>query len=252
MTTFTELRLMFGRHFTQQLRNPTWLFVGFSASLLYLLLFTPLLDHFAGPNVSTGVVLDTFFPGILALLAFTSGSAQGFGVIFELRSGVTERLRVTPASRFAILAGPLLSGMTFVFLFDAIATAAAVAVGFTIHWLGLLVLAVLIGLFMIMMSAWSVAMALTTKEISGFASVVNGINLPALLLAGILLPIADGPTWMQVMAHFDPLYYVVEGARSLGSGDFSSDHVWQAFAVIIPLSVIVLIWATNVFKEAVA
>jgi ABC-2 type transport system permease protein len=54
------------------------------------------------------------------------------------------------------------------------------------------------------------------------------------------------------MAHFDPLYYVVEGARSLGSGDFSSDHVWQAFAVIIPLSVVVLIWATNVFKKAVA
>jgi hypothetical protein len=64
--------------------------------------------------------------------------------------------------------------------------------------------------------------------------------------------IADGPTWMQVMAHFDPLYYVVEGARSLGSGDFSSDHVWQALAVIIPLSVMVLIWATNLFKKAVA
>ena len=109
MTTFTELRLMYGRHFTQQLRNPVWLFVGFSSPLLYLLLFTPLLEHFTGPNVSTGVVLDTFFPGILALLAFASGSAQGFGVIFELRAGVTERLRVTPASRFAILAGPLLS-----------------------------------------------------------------------------------------------------------------------------------------------
>jgi len=142
--------------------------------------------------------------------------------------------------------------MTFVFIFDVIATAAAAAFGFSIHWLGLLVMAVLIGFFMVMMSAWSVAMALTTKEISGFASVVNGINLPALLLAGVLLPIADGPSWMQAVAHFDPLYYVVEGARSLGAGDFSSDHVWQAFAVIIPLCLIVLSWATNVFKKAVA
>lgn len=252
MRTFRELRLMFGRHFIQQLRNPTWLLVGLSSPVLYLALFTPLLKHFAGANVSTGHLLDTFFPGILALLAFASGIAQGFGTIFELRSGVTERLRVTPASRFAILAGPLLSGMAFIFFFDAVALAVAVAFGFAIHWLGLLVLAVLLGFFMVMMSAWSVAMALTTKEISGFASIVNGINLPALLLAGVLLPISLGPTWLQVAAHFDPLYYVVEGARALSSGTFSSAHVWQAFAVTIPLCAMVLSWATNVFKKAVA
>jgi hypothetical protein len=55
---------------------------------------------------------------------------------------------------------------------------------------------------------------------------------------------------MRVFAHFDPLYYVVEGARALGA--FSSDHVWLAFAVIVPLCVVVLRWATSVFKRAVA
>ncbi len=188
--------MFYQRHFTQQLRNPTWLFVGLSSPVLYLALFTPLLKNFAGHATSTGQVLDTFFPGeFLALLAFATGSAEGFNTIFELRAGVTERLRVTPASRFAILAGPLLSAMTFVFVFDAIAVAVAWGFGFYVHWAGLAVLAVLIGLFLVMMSAWSVAMALTTKEISGFVLVVNGINLPALLLAGVLLPLSLGPTW---------------------------------------------------------
>jgi ABC-2 type transport system permease protein len=95
-------------------------------------------------------------------------------------------------------------------------------------------------------------MALTTKEIDALASVMNGLNLPTLLLAGVLLPISVGPTWMRVVAHFDPLYYVVEGARALGAGAFSSEHVWQAFAVIVPLLVLVLGWATSVFKKAVA
>jgi len=45
-------------------------------------------------------------------------------------------------------------------------------------------LAVLLGLLMISMSAFSVAMALTTKEISAFAAVINGLNLPVCLLAG--------------------------------------------------------------------
>jgi len=252
MTTTRELGLLFQRHFTQQLRNPTWLFVGFSSPVLYLALFTPLLEHFAGPHGTTGQVLDTFFPGILALLAFASGSAQGFSTIFELRSGVIERLRVTPASRFAILAGPLLSAMTFVFIFDAIAVAVAWALGFRIHWGGMVVLAVLLGIFMVTMSAWSVAMALTTKEISGFASVVNGLSLPTLLLAGVLLPLSIGPGWLRVLGHVDPLYYVVEGARSLAAGTFTGDHVWQAFAVVLPLCALVLWWATAVFRKAVA
>jgi ABC-2 type transport system permease protein len=233
------------------LRNPTWLVVGLSSPVLYLVLFTPLLKHFTQAG-STGAVLDIFFPGILALLAFASGSAQGFGTIFELRSGVIERLRVTPASRFAILAGPLVSAMIFMFFFDAIAVAVAYGFGFQIHWGGLLVLAVLIGVFIVMMSAWSVTLALTTKEIDAFASVMNGLNLPVLLLAGVLLPISLGPTWMGVVAHFDPLYYVVEGARALAAGTFSSDHVWQAFAVTVPLCVVVLGWATSVFRKAVA
>lgn len=252
MRALRDIGLLYQRHFTQQLRNPTWLFVGLSSPVLYLALFTPLLKHFAGPRVTTGHVLDTFLPGILALLAFVSGSAQGFSTIFELRSGVVERLRVTPASRFAILAGPLLSGMTFVFIFDAIALAVAAALGFHVHWAGLVVLAVLLGLFMVMMAAWSVAMALVTKEISAFASVVNALNLPALLLAGVLIPISFGPAWLRGLAHIDPLYYVVDGARSLSAGSLSGSQVWLAFAVTVPLCAIVLAWATNVFRKAVA
>ena len=153
----------------------------------------------------------------------------------------------------AILAGPLFSAMTFMYFFDAIAVAVAYGFGFQIHWGGLLVLAVLIGMFMVMMSAWSVAMALTTKEIDAFASVITCSNSPGVqFLAGVLLPISLGPTWLRVVAHFDPLYYVVEGARALGAGAFSSDHVWQAFAVTVPLCVVVLGWATSVFKKAVS
>ena len=112
--------------------------------------------------------------------------------------------------------------------------------------------AVLLALLMILWSAFSIAMALLTKEISAFAAVINGLNLPVLLLAGVLLPVSVGPEWMQVVAHFNPLYYVVEAARSLAAGSFSSDHVWQAFAVLVPLCALVLTWATRVFRSAVS
>ena len=89
------------------MRNPVWLFVGVSTPMLYLALFTPLLKPLSGAaGLGHGNVLDGFLPGILALLAFASGTGPGFTTIFELRAGVIERLRVTPASRLSILARP--------------------------------------------------------------------------------------------------------------------------------------------------
>jgi ABC-2 type transport system permease protein len=111
---------------------------------------------------------------------------------------------------------------------------------------------VLLGLFMLSMAGFSVAMALLTKEISSFAAVINGLNLPVLLLAGVLLPISIGPDWMKVLAHFNPLYYLVTAARSLGVGTFSGGATWQAFAVLVPLAAITLTWATRVYRRAVA
>jgi ABC-2 type transport system permease protein len=253
MKTATDTRLLFNRFSLQMLRNPVWLFVGFSTPILYLVLFTPLLDDLSkGQQFGGTSVLDVFLPGILALLAFASGSASGFSTIFELQSGVIERFRVTPASRFAILMGPILSGLVMMMAFDLVVIAVGTAFGFDVNVGGLLVLAVLLAVLMIMMAAFSIATALITKDISSFAAVINGINLPVLLLAGVLLPISLGPLWMRVLAHFNPLYYLVEASRSLAFGSFGTAAVWQAFAVLVPLCGLVLLWATRVFQRAVA
>jgi len=253
MKAVTDIGLLFQRYLRQLLRNPVWLIVGFSTPILYLALFTPLLRHLAGfGGLPTGNVLDLFLPGILSLLAFASGIASGFSTIFELKGGVIERFRVTPASRFAILTGPILATMLMMFVFDAAVVAAAYGFGFSVHWAGLGVLAVLLALLLIITAAFSIATALITKDISAFAAIPNGINLPILLLAGVLLPISLGPTWMRVLAHFNPLYYLVQASRVLAAGTLASAAVWQAFAVLVPLCVVMLTWATSVFRRAVA
>ena len=253
MKTARDIGLLFQRSIIQLLRNPVWVIVGFSTPILYLALFTPLLKHVAGAGgLPGGNVLDLFLPGILALLAFASGVGPGFNTIFELKAGVIERFRVTPASRFAILIGPILATMLMMFVFDAVVVAVGAGFGFSVHWAGLAVLAVLLGLLMIIVAAFSIATALATKEISGFAALINGINLPVLLLAGVLLPISLGPTWMRDLAHFNPLYYLVQASRVLASGTLTTVAVWQAFAVLVPLCALVLTWATRVFRQAVS
>jgi ABC-2 type transport system permease protein len=253
MKPLRDTALLFHRYTVQMLRNPVWLFVGFSTPILYLVLFTPLLKMaVGGPDTSTATVLELFLPGILSLLAFASGASAGFGTIFELQSGLIERFRVTPASRAAILMGPILSGMVMMTVFDAVVVAVGYGFGFHIDWPGLLVLVVLLWLLAVTMAAFSTATALATKEISSFAAIINGINLPVLLLAGVLLPISVGPLWMRVIAHFNPLYYLVSASRVLAVGHFGDPAVWQAFAVLVPLCVVVVVWATRVFRQAVS
>jgi ABC-2 type transport system permease protein len=252
LRTMRETGLTFQRQAMQMIRNPVWVFVGFSTPLLYLLLFTPLLKDVPGVGHGTGQALDAFLPGIMSLLAFSSGATSGFSTIFELQSGVVERFRVTPASRLAILLGPFLFGIVSMFTFDLVLILAGAAFGFSIHVVGLLVLAVLLALLAMMMAAFSTAMALKTKEISGFAAVINGINLPTMLLAGVLLPLALGPPWLRFVGHFDPLYYLVVASRHLAGGHLAVSATWQAFAVLVPLTAVTLYWATSVFREAVS
>jgi len=253
MKTARDTGLLFQRYTRQMLRNPVWLFVGFSTPVLYLALFTPLLKGLPSTKaLTTATVLEIFLPGILALLAFTTGSSAGFNTIFELQSGLIERLRVTPASRLAILIGPILSAVLMMTIFDTVVVAVAAGFGFSLHWAGLLVLTVLLWALATLMAAFSTATALVTKDISSFAAIINGMNLPLLLLSGVLLPIALGPLWLRVLAHFNPLYYLVVASRALAAGHLTAPAVWQAFAVLMPLCVLVLIWATRVFRRAVS
>jgi len=253
MEVARDTGLLFHRYTVQMLRNPVWLIVGFSTPVLYLVLFTPLLRSLPGVRgFPTGGVLQIFLPGILALLAYSSGASAGFGTIFEIQSGFIERLRVTPASRFAVLFGPILSGLVTMTVFDAVVVVVGVGFGFHVHWAGLFIFTVLLWLLATLMAAFSTAVALVTKEISSFAAVINGINLPLLLLAGVLLPISLGPLWLRVRAHLNSLYYLVVASRSLAAGHITTSVVWQAFAVLVPLCLLVLAWATRVFRRAVA
>ena len=197
-------------------------------------------------------MLNLFLPGILALLAYASGAGPGFSTVFELRAGVIERFRVTPVSRFAILAGPILAAMLLMFLFDLVLVLAGWGFGFHVHLPGLLLLGVLLALLMASMAAFATSVALLSGQINGVAAVINGLNLPVLLLGGVLLPISLGPAWLRVLAHVNPLYYTVAAARALAAGPLTGTAVWQAFAVLVPLCAVVLYWATTVVRRAVA
>ncbi|MCL2881138.1 MAG: ABC transporter permease, partial [Treponema sp.] len=124
--------------------------------------------------------------------------------------------------------------------------------GFTIHPLGLVILLVLLCLLTAVVSAFSSSIGLIVKQIGSVAAVLTSLQLPLTLLSGILLPLSLGPVWLRAIAHINPMYYTVEASRVLATGVLNSSETLIAFAVMIPLTILTLWWATRVYRKTVA
>lgn len=252
MNVCKETSLLTFRLILSKLRNPVFLFMGVAMPAIYLAFFTPLLNTLAEKgSLGTNNVLSLFIPGMLPIIAFSTGLFTGFQMIEEVRSGILERFRVTPVSRFSILSAHVLMDTCAAFFQSFLFILLALPFGFRADPLGLLLLFVLLALLSITTSSLGNALGVILKSEDQYAPLVHSINLPILLLSGTLLPISLAPNWLKVIAHLNPVYYVVEAARALASGNIMTLDVFYAFLVLVFFASAALFWATNVFKKAI-
>lgn len=253
MTFAVQTQLFSRRKLLETLRQPVWIITGLTTPVLYLALFEPLLRSLAGgAAVPSGHVLDVFVPGIMVLIAFGAGMGAGWAVIWELDAGVIERFRVTPASRLGLLLGTVLRDIVMFVVPGVVVIAIASALGFGDHWIGLVLMFVLLSLLTAACSAASSALGLILRQIGSLAAVVTGLQLPLTLLAGILLPLSLGPAWLRVLGHVDPMYYAVQAARSLADGSTTTATVAVGFGVAAGLAALALWWGTRSYQRAMA
>jgi ABC-2 type transport system permease protein len=252
MRLLGQVRLLFLRKVLEALRQPAWLVMGLITPLLYLVLFAPILNKLAGgPGFGHSTVLDVFLPGLLSLLAFGSGMGAGWTVIFELDSGVIERLRVTPVSRFALVMGTVLRDVIAYLIPAVTVVVVAIPFGYHPHPGGLVILLVLTGLLTATVSAWSAALGIVLRQIGSLAAVVTGLQLPLTLLSGVLLPLSLAPAWLRDLGHVDPLYYTVEASRRLSAGHIANGTVALGFLITAGLAAVTVLWATRIYRTAV-
>lgn len=81
--------------------------------------------------------------------------------------------------------------------------------------LGVLVI-LLIGMaFGVGLTAISMAMAFSVKSHGDFFSVLGFLSLPMIFLSSALVPLAAMPTWMGVLAQFNPMTWAIDAVRPL-------------------------------------
>ncbi|MGN9839821.1 ABC transporter permease [Nonomuraea sp. H19] len=209
--------------------------------LLFLVLF--------GPIFTTFGTWETLVPGLIIQLGLLSMGLAGFGVVFEKRSGVLERMRVTPASRLALLLGRVLNNVVTLVVQTVLLLVVAFAFGLRAPAIGLLAGFVLVVVLGASLAALSYAIALTMNE-QLFAPVMSTAVIPLILLSGSFLPMSMAPGWLDAVSHISPFRYVLEALRDLFHGQYLTGTVGVGVAVTAVFAVVSLTIGTRVFNRA--
>jgi ABC-2 type transport system permease protein len=252
MRTIRDTWLIFHRSLWLTLRQPTWIVFGMMLPLLYLFLFGPLLEGATQAAGTSTNAFNWFVPGLLIQIAIFGTAFGGFGLIAELRSGVIERMRVTPMSRTAMLLGRSLRDVVILMAQALLLVALAVPLGLQVDPGGLAVVLALLALIGLVTAPLSYAAALTLKSEDAFAPLVNAVTMPLLLLSGILLPMALAPGWLQFLSSINPLTHAVDAARALFNGDWANPEILLGVGLTSVLAVIAVWLAARSFGRAVA
>jgi len=247
-----EISVIFIRQQRQLLRNPVWVFFGLTQPVLYLVLLGPLLVHVSGGGLGGNRSWSLFVPGLLLqLVVFTAGFA-GFGIIQELREGVIDRQRVTPARRTSLILGRALSNVVTIAVQATVLVLAAVPFGLRPAWGGVVASLGLVCVLALGLASASYAMGLILKDEDSFAPFVQSVTLPLLLLSGVILPMTLAPGWLRLVSRVNPLSHTIDATRALFVGHYSSGDVAVGVAVTAALAALLTWWGARTFRQSSA
>ena len=214
-------------------RDPFTLIFSLLQPLVFLGLFAPLLVGTSGQPA--GEVLTWFVPGVLVMIVLFGTGVTGANLQYEMMTGSHERTLVAPLSRSSLLIGRALKEIAPIVVQSLLIVLIAWPFGFTFNPAGMGIGILLLAVFGVGLGSLSYTLALKTKDREWlFWGIQQTLIFPLLILSGMLLPLDEGPAWMQTLAAFNPVNWVVQAERALFAGDFGDIViVWGWLAALI-------------------
>lgn len=216
------------------LRDPFSMVFSLLQPLVFLGLFAPLLSGMSGGEIGTGSTLQWFLPGVVVMISMFGTSMTGANLQYELMTGSFERILASPLARPALMIGRALKEMTPLMVQALVIILVAWPFGFRIHPAQVTLGLIILGVFGTGIGALSYALAVVSRSTEWiFWAVQQTLLFPLLILSGIMLPLEDGPGWMQAAAKVNPLTYLVEAERTLFAGGLDASVAWGGLAALL-------------------
>lgn len=177
------------------------------------------------PGFPADKMLDWILPmSTLQGCAF-AGITTGLGVARDLENGFFDRFLMSPAPRWALLAGPLVASVLRAFFPLVILLSVGFAAGVNLPGgvMGIVAL-VFAGLALALVAGcWAVGIALRTKSMQA-APLIQLVLFLTFFLSTAQMPLKLLTGWVHLIASFNPMTNVLELARQ----GFLGDVVWSS------------------------
>ena len=181
-----------------------------------------------------------------------TGAAAGVNLARDMEQGWVDRLLVSPAPRWVLLAGTVLAAgaralipATFVFIIALVLGAGWPGVD------GLLVTYVMVAAMAAVAACWGSALALRFKSQSA-APLMQAGMMALILTTTAYAPLALLQPWMRSVAEVNPATHVIEAARQGFLGGVSWAETWPGIVALAGLLVVLGAWALREMRRTAA
>jgi ABC transporter DrrB family efflux protein len=164
---------------------------------------------------------EFLLPGIMAQTMIFSAAVVAIGLTNDLAKGIVDRFRSLPMSRTSVLIGRSISSLIHSSIGIVVMALTGLAIGWRIRngpldaVVGFLLL-LLFGFSMIWLGIWVGSLMRSVEAVNGFMFTVM---FPLTFVANTFAPTQSMPTWLRVIAEWNPVSALTAACRLLwGNG----------------------------------
>jgi ABC-2 type transport system permease protein len=205
--------IMWLRQLKRYYRSKSRMIGALGQPLLFLLAF----GFGFGPVFSKagqGNYITFLVPGIVAMAVLFTSMFSGIEIIWDRQFGFLKETLVAPVSRFRIMLGRTLGGMTVAVAQGLVIILLSYLIGFRIPNLySFFLLILFMCLIAVTFTALGTAIASCLDDFHGFQLIMNFLIMPLFFLSGALFPMEGLPKVLNVLVKINPLSYGVDGLR---------------------------------------
>jgi len=166
-------------------------------------------------HAATGIIFKGFELPVSVIFAVT-GVSRASALVLDIQNGYFDRLTITPIRRLPLLLGLMMADLALVMALavPVVILGLAIGVRFGTGVPGMVLFVVISGLWGLVFTGLPYSIALKT----GNPSAVNSsfiLFFPFVFLTSAFAPLPALAGWMQAIARYNPMTYVLAALRSL-------------------------------------
>lgn len=203
--------------------------------------FTAIFASTGGPNNGAAQAV----PGMIVLYAMFLVANIAFGFLREQDWRTWSRLRAAGPSSIELIVGKLVPGFGVVTaLMGTLFVVGSTVFGLQVRG-SMFAIAALLVLFAAWLTACGAAIAGLCRTAPQATALANLLSLGVGGLGGVLIPAETLPDWVQVVAHLNPAWWVMQGLRGSISGAQSAVGPLFALAVSVLVTGMIAVFAVE-------